>query len=534
MSSDDNEMSDELRQRLIATVPHFSAIEASKENVLPSRHGREAAQLQAVLRTDDPAHWDNLKEGHQYYERELARVDEVDDPLDIYIRYIRWTEQMYPQGHNPECDLTGLLEDATTRFQNCVQYKEDARYLRCWLQYALHVPDPGEIFKVLERKNIGQCLALYYEEYATYFERQQRFDKAEEIYTLGIKRNAVPTARLQRRYEQFKTQRRHANAAPHPGVTQQQILESTGRRTMLGHKFDSTSALSVPANVYHRMNPSSASAPRSFGNAGLASSMSSSSVSSSSSSRISVFTGPEITSPPSPSSSSSSSTSPAILTVPSQRDENRTPKSKFAGTTLPQKPYSRPSGPAFTVFKDTDGADPAHDPKNWKSLDARFFALEPNIIRSTDTKGRSEYIHATRDCLGRNGVFVSFEELRLAQSMPKMSFSEVIEASEKPPEQELTNELTAETRGAIASINALMYKKRTLTDPGEGLSFSAAKRRIVDENAMEEGSFQEQDFTRSGDMDLFGRPQPESDTDDDQAAMDEDLYRESAEAEGKI
>lgn len=174
MSSDDGDMSDELRQRLIDTVPHFSTIEASKENVLPSRHGREAAQLQAVLRTDDPAHWNNLKEGHQFYERELARVDEVDDPLDIYIRYIRWTEQMYPQGHNPECDLTGLLEDATTRFQNCIQYKQDARYLRCWLQYALHVPDPGEIFKVLEKKDIGQGLALYYEEYATYFERQQR------------------------------------------------------------------------------------------------------------------------------------------------------------------------------------------------------------------------------------------------------------------------------------------------------------------------------------------------------------------------
>lgn len=114
-----------------------------------------------------------------------------------------------------------------------------------------------------------------------------------------------------------------------------------------------------------------------------------------------------------------------------------------------------------------------------------------------------------------------------------IGFSEVVEASEKPPEQEPTNELTAETRGAIASINALMYKKRTLTDPGEGISFSAAKRRIVDENAFEERS-QEQCSMESGNMDLFGRPQLDSDDDDDQAAMDADLYRESAEADRNI
>ncbi len=62
--------------------------------------------------------------------------------------------------------LYQLLESASYRFVNDVWYKNDLRYLRCWIQYSKHVENPKAFFALLNSNEIGLDLAMFYEEYA--------------------------------------------------------------------------------------------------------------------------------------------------------------------------------------------------------------------------------------------------------------------------------------------------------------------------------------------------------------------------------
>ena len=61
------------------------------------------------------------------------------DPFDVYDRYIKWTMANYSQASGSHSRLLQLLESASYRFVNDIRYKNDPRYLRCWIQYSKHV-----------------------------------------------------------------------------------------------------------------------------------------------------------------------------------------------------------------------------------------------------------------------------------------------------------------------------------------------------------------------------------------------------------
>lgn len=50
--------------------------------------------------------------------------------------------------------------------------------------------------------------------------------------------------------------------------------------------------------------------------------------------------------------------------------------------------------------------------EHFKRLETRFKWLKPQMIVDEDSTGRTEYIAATRDCMGHGGSNVSFEEIR--------------------------------------------------------------------------------------------------------------------------
>ncbi|KAH6643854.1 hypothetical protein C7974DRAFT_382371 [Boeremia exigua] len=197
-------------------IVDFEVIENSKENIqaIPSgRSARALAQLYtpplgakpghapSPLQTQD-AHSANRLE----FEKELMNIDDSDDPLDIYDRYVKWTLEAYPSAQNDKHSQLGpLLERATKAFQTSSHYKDDPRYLRLWLHYIrLFADAPQEIFRFLARHNIGAGLALYYEEFAAWLEGAGRFSQAEEIYSMGIEKEARPTERLIRKYGEFQ------------------------------------------------------------------------------------------------------------------------------------------------------------------------------------------------------------------------------------------------------------------------------------------------------------------------------------------
>lgn len=57
--------------------------------------------------------------------------------VDIIVwfnRYIKWTEQTFPQG-GKESNLATLLERAVTRFTDEKMYHNDPRYVDLWIKF---------------------------------------------------------------------------------------------------------------------------------------------------------------------------------------------------------------------------------------------------------------------------------------------------------------------------------------------------------------------------------------------------------------
>jgi checkpoint serine/threonine-protein kinase len=191
----------------------FEVIESHKENIQALPSGRSAKALAQLYSppllgaTPSPLLTDDVhSKTRAAYERELANIDEADDPLDVYDRYVKWTLDAYPSAQaTPQSQLLPLLERATKAFQSSTHYKNDPRYLRIWLHYIRFFSDaPREVFVFLSRHNIGDGLALYFEEFAAWLENAGRWNQAEEIYKMGLEKEARPVERLLRKFGEFE------------------------------------------------------------------------------------------------------------------------------------------------------------------------------------------------------------------------------------------------------------------------------------------------------------------------------------------
>ncbi|OAP59658.1 hypothetical protein AYL99_06956 [Fonsecaea erecta] len=200
---------------------NFDIIETHKENIQSLPGGRSAKQLASILSPLPssrslglgPSATPTLEETktlndaiRHEYEIELQSIADSDDPLDIYDRYVKWTLNAYPSAQaTPQSQLLPLLERATKAFLTSSHYKNDPRYLKLWLHYIRLFSDtPRETFAFLARHGIGEGLGLFYEEFAAWLEAAGRWVQADEVFRLGIEREARPAERLSRKYAQFQ------------------------------------------------------------------------------------------------------------------------------------------------------------------------------------------------------------------------------------------------------------------------------------------------------------------------------------------
>lgn len=189
---------------------NFDVIEDSKENIQALPSGRSAKALASVfspVAIKSPAITQDINDAaRQEFEKELETIDDSDDPLDIYDRYCKWTLDAYPTAQaTPQSQLLPLLERATKAFLSSPHYKDDPRYLKVWLNYIRFFSDaPRETFAYLSRHGVGEGLALYYEEFAAWLESAGRWSQAEEVYKMGIERDARPAERLTRKFGEFE------------------------------------------------------------------------------------------------------------------------------------------------------------------------------------------------------------------------------------------------------------------------------------------------------------------------------------------
>ena len=199
---------------VIEDLIDFELIEVQKENIQSLPQGRSAKALASAFGQPSlfspiqtPGATRNLNDAiRQEYELELLAISDSDDPLDIYDRYIKWTLNAYPSAQaTQDSQLRPLLERATKAFQSIIHYKNDPRYLKIWLNYIRFFSDtPKETFAYLARHNIGEGLALFYEEFAAWLEGAGRWNQAEEVFKLGMEREARPAERLLRKFGEFQ------------------------------------------------------------------------------------------------------------------------------------------------------------------------------------------------------------------------------------------------------------------------------------------------------------------------------------------
>lgn len=191
----------------------FNIIESHKENIQALPSGRSAKALAQIYSPPllaahpSPTQAQGANsERRADFEKELAAIDEADDPLDVYDRYVKWTLDAYPSAQaTPQSQLLPLLERATKAFQSSCHYKNDPRYLKLWLHYIRLFSDaPREAFVFLARHGIGESLALYYEEFAAWLENAGRWTQAEEVYRMGLEKEARPIERLIRKFGEFE------------------------------------------------------------------------------------------------------------------------------------------------------------------------------------------------------------------------------------------------------------------------------------------------------------------------------------------
>ncbi|RDW93724.1 putative checkpoint protein kinase (SldA) [Aspergillus mulundensis] len=249
----------------------FDIIEGQKENIQSLPGGRSARELARIFSPRDPS--DKLAAPspndtrtlndaiRQEYEAELQAIAESDDPLDIYDRYVKWALNAYPTAQaTAESGLLPLLERAVKSFLSSPHYKNDPRYLRLWLHYIrLFSDSPRETFAFMARHHVGEGLALFYEEFAAWLESVGRWTQADEVYRLGIDREARPTERLVRKYGDF--QRRYEEQTRDNGPSSPAL---PAVRPALAAKVDPfASAAAAPADPQaQRSSPGTTSAPK--------------------------------------------------------------------------------------------------------------------------------------------------------------------------------------------------------------------------------------------------------------------------------
>ncbi|KAM6205012.1 mitotic checkpoint serine/threonine-protein kinase BUB1 beta isoform 2-T3 [Sarcoramphus papa] len=177
--------------------------ELSKENVQPLRQGRVMSTLQEALAQQEASTHTAVQLKKQEFESEI-RFYSGDDPLDVWDRYIKWTEQTFPQG-GKESNLAAILERAVKALNEQQRYYKDPRYLNLWLKFGNCCNEPLDLYSYLHSQEIGTTLALLYITWADVLEARGSFKKADLIFQEGLQRKAEPLDKLQSHHRQFQT-----------------------------------------------------------------------------------------------------------------------------------------------------------------------------------------------------------------------------------------------------------------------------------------------------------------------------------------
>lgn len=175
--------------------------ETSKENIAPVARGRNVETLTKAL-AKTPAELEDERVHHQAAIRDASKGvgPYGSDPLAPWVTYVKWAVDNFPVGSDL---LVAAIEGACRKFAKEPRYLNDRRFVRLWIRYADMRKDKLDVFEYMQRRRIGEHAALFYEAWATTFELERNYDKAEDTYALGKSIGAEPADRLAQRQREF-------------------------------------------------------------------------------------------------------------------------------------------------------------------------------------------------------------------------------------------------------------------------------------------------------------------------------------------
>jgi len=186
------------------------AWELSKENVLPLRAGRRVKCLNEAVARDSLSQDAALREERHVFETELrgcalsgggvggagagASTDESTESskdnliqlLDIWHRYVNWTEQNYPSGKEINEILQRSLQAFPEATGDMARVADQPDYVDLWLKLANQREEPGDIFQFMYSKKIGRSCGTFYEQWAWHLEDVGNTKKASAVLAKGV------------------------------------------------------------------------------------------------------------------------------------------------------------------------------------------------------------------------------------------------------------------------------------------------------------------------------------------------------------
>ncbi|XP_008323286.1 mitotic checkpoint serine/threonine-protein kinase BUB1 beta [Cynoglossus semilaevis] len=168
--------------------------ELSKENIQPLRRGRAVSALNQALSQQQDGLSAVVHQQRQEFESELRMYD-GDDPLDVWDRYIKWTEQTFPQG-GKESNLATLLERVVTKFKDEKKYFADSRFVDLWIKFAESCSEPLDVYRYMQAHGVGVKQASFYIAWSEEYENRGNNLKADQVFQEGLRQHAEPHEKL--------------------------------------------------------------------------------------------------------------------------------------------------------------------------------------------------------------------------------------------------------------------------------------------------------------------------------------------------
>lgn len=108
------------------------AWETSKENVMPLKRGRNISDLNRALRMHDSFQAMTSLDAEAHEMEQRVQLYEGDDPISVWVQFVRWIEKNRPEDTRKKF---AVLEKCTRQLKDHIEYKNDLRYIRLWIQY---------------------------------------------------------------------------------------------------------------------------------------------------------------------------------------------------------------------------------------------------------------------------------------------------------------------------------------------------------------------------------------------------------------